>query len=75
MTVSLAQQIEEVELELKFRREVYPRLIESGKKKRSTATYQITRLEAVLATLLTLQKHHAAVKACIEAEIAKEKAA
>lgn len=74
MTVSLAQQIEEVELELKFRREVYPRLIESGKKKKSTATYQIARLEAVLATLLTLQKYQDAVRAAIEAEKAKEKA-
>ncbi|MGH6793076.1 MAG: hypothetical protein ACRECF_10125 [Methyloceanibacter sp.] len=75
MIVSLAQQIEEVELELSFRREVYPRLVAARKKKKSTAEYQITRMEAVLRTLLTFKKHETAIRAAIEAEKAKEKAA
>jgi hypothetical protein len=74
MTVSLAQQIEEVELELEFRREVYPRLVEARKKKKSTAEYQMQRLDAVLATLRTLKKYEEPVRAAIEAEKAKEKA-
>jgi len=72
MTVSLSQQIEEVELELKYRREVYPRLVRDHKKKKTTADYQIIRMEAVLATLRHLYHYEDAVRDAIKAEKAKE---
>lgn len=57
MTVSIRQQIEEVELELTYRREVYPRLVSAKKKRKSTAELQMTRLDAVHRTLLWLEEN------------------
>lgn len=48
-----ADMIAEVERELNLRARVYPRWIESGRLKQSTADEQVRRLEAVLAALRT----------------------
>ena len=50
-TFSIDQQIEEVQVELKFRSEVFPRLVRSGKMRQSEADYRTARMEAVLETL------------------------
>lgn len=51
MTFSLEQQIEEVEREIKLRREVYPRQVFKGNMRQSVADYHLARMEAVLVTL------------------------
>jgi hypothetical protein len=48
---SIDQQIEEVELELKYRRDVYARLVSAHKMRQSIADYRTARMEAVLETL------------------------
>jgi len=55
--MSLAQQIEEVERELKLRREVYPRMIAKGALRQSVADYHMQRMQAVLETLRRLQEN------------------
>ena len=54
MRFSIAQQIEEIERELRMRQEVYPRMISKGKMKQSVADYHMARLAAVLTTLQNL---------------------
>jgi thymidylate synthase len=49
--VSIDQQIEEVERELKYRGDVYPRLVRTFKMKQSHADFHIARMEVVLETL------------------------
>jgi hypothetical protein len=56
---SLAQQIEEIEREIRLRREVYPRMVSNGRMKKSVADYHLARMVAVLGTLQTLQKETA----------------
>lgn len=56
MTFSLRQQIEEVEREIRLRKEVFPRMVSKGKMKQSAADYHLARMTAVLTTLLTLQQ-------------------
>ena len=65
--VSLSQQIEEVEREIALRKNVYPRMVSSGKMRQSIADYHLARIEAVLATLLWLQTNEAAIKAKVGA--------
>lgn len=55
--VSLRQQIEEVEDELRQRANVYPRLVVQGKMKRTIAEYRTARMQGVLNTLQFLEKH------------------
>jgi hypothetical protein len=55
MTISLNQQIEEIERELILRRRVYPRLVTARQMRASVADYHMQRLEAVLDTLTTLR--------------------
>lgn len=62
MNFSLGQQIEEVELELEFRREVFARRIATGRLKKSEAEYRTARLRAVLRTLVWLQNNEASIK-------------
>lgn len=64
---SLSQQIEEVERELGQRRNVYPRLVSSGKMRQSIADYQTERLEAVKRTLEWLRDNEEAIKAHLDA--------
>jgi hypothetical protein len=52
---SLAQQIEEIERELRLRAEVYPRWIASGKMKKSVADYHMDRMRAVFDTLKRIE--------------------
>lgn len=59
---SLAQQIEEIDRELAQRRDVYPRLVSSGKLRQSVADYQVGRLESARATLVWLQEHELTIK-------------
>ena len=56
MTFSLGQQIEEIEREIRLRREVYPRMVAKGRMKQSAADYHLARMAAVLETLRTLAK-------------------
>lgn len=60
MKISLDQQIEEVERELAFRADVYPRQVTSGKMRQSIADYHVARMKAALATLQWLKKHRSA---------------
>lgn len=57
MKISLAQQIEEVERELKLRATVYPRMVASGKLKQKYADFHVERLQAVLDTLKWLNEN------------------
>jgi len=56
MTISLAQQIEEVEREIALRLRVYPALIKSRKMKKSVAEFHMERIRAVLTTLHDLDE-------------------
>lgn len=51
MKISIAQQIEEVERELSFRRGVYPGLVIKGSLRQSVADYHMDRMRAALETL------------------------
>ena len=62
MALSLSQQIEEVQRELRFRRDVYPRQVSSGKLRKSEAEYHMARMEAVLTTLQWLERNEAKIK-------------
>ena len=46
--ISLSQQIDEIDRELKMRSEVYPRWVQTGKLRQSIADYQVDRLKAAL---------------------------
>lgn len=61
MKISISQQIEEVELELKYRADVYKRLVSSGKMKASMAEYRTARMQAVLETLQWLSANRTKV--------------
>ena len=56
MTVSLEDQIKELERELAMREQFYPQWIASGKLKRPIAVKQFTALKAALQSLKDLQK-------------------
>jgi hypothetical protein len=51
---SLAQQIEEVERELRLRRGVYEHQVMTGKMRKSVADYHMGRMQAVRETLKKL---------------------
>jgi len=65
LKLSLAQQIEEVARELGLRKQVYPRLVSTGKMRQSVADYHTARMRAALATLEWLQKNEARIKAAL----------
>jgi hypothetical protein len=58
MTFSIRQQIEEVEREIRLRKEVFPRMVSKGKMKQSAADYHLARMVAVLETLQTMANHN-----------------
>lgn len=62
MTISLNQQIEEVERELDMRRKVYPRM----KGSQAIKDYQVQRLQAVLDTLRWLQRNEPQIRGMLE---------
>jgi hypothetical protein len=49
--ISLSQQIEEVERELRLRSEAYPRWVATRKMRQAEADYHVARMLAVKATL------------------------
>lgn len=59
---SLAAQIEEVDLELKLRDEVYKRRCSTGQMKQSMADYRMARMRAVRRTLVWLESNEAMIK-------------
>lgn len=56
---SLAQQLEEVDREIKMREAVYPRQVHAGKLRQSLADYQMGRMKAVRDTLIRLMEQKA----------------
>jgi hypothetical protein len=54
MKFSIDAQIEEVEREIRLRREVYPRQVANGRMRQSVAEYHLNRMIAVLDTLKVL---------------------
>ena len=73
MKISISQQIDEVDRELKMRADVYPRQVSSGKLRPSIADYQIKRLEAVKATLEWLRDNETDVRGFVIAKIEARK--
>jgi hypothetical protein len=57
MTISLNQQLEEIERELTQRTRVYPRLVSRGQLRESVGKYQQQRLFAAGETIRFLNKH------------------
>jgi len=62
MTISLAQQIDEIEHELSQRKLVYPRLVSRGSMRQSIADLQVARLAAARDTLVWLQANEATIR-------------
>lgn len=56
MTVTLKDQIACIEREITMRQRVYPRWIEAGRMKQAKADAEIRTMQAVLATLKTLEE-------------------
>ena len=63
--ISLAQQIDEVEHELKLRESIYPGRVRTAKMRPGEAEFHIARMRAVLATLRWLQANEAVVRAAV----------
>lgn len=74
MTISLNQQIEEVQRELDQRAKVYPRLNAKGTLPRHIGDYQVQRLQAVRTTLQWLKENEKLIKSLL-AKVAEERAA
>jgi lipid II:glycine glycyltransferase (peptidoglycan interpeptide bridge formation enzyme) len=72
-TISLNQQIDEIDREIKMRERVYPHMASSGKERQSVLDYQMARIKAVKATLELFQEYEPEVRAALEAAIAKKK--
>lgn len=66
--ITIAAQISEVMRELALRRNVYPRLIGSGKMRQVEADLCNARMEAVQQTLMFCQDHEADIRAFIAAK-------
>lgn len=64
--VSIHQQIDEVDRELKMRAQVYPSWVARGKLRQSIADYQVRRLEAVMATLEWVRDNEIELRAYVE---------
>ena len=60
--ISLSQQIDEIDRELKQRAKVYPRLAATAKLQGSVAEYQVARLKAARDTLAWLAENERAIK-------------
>lgn len=66
--VSLDQQIDEIDYELKQRASVYPRIASSHPSRKSELEYHVTRMEAVRASLLFLREHEPTIREAIAAK-------
>jgi hypothetical protein len=60
--IPLAGQIAEIKRELAMRANVYPRLVAERKMRQSEADLCISRMEAVLATLMFCQQYEADIR-------------
>jgi hypothetical protein len=56
MSISLQAQIEEVEREIRYRQDVYPRWVMKGNMRGSVADMHLARMKAVLETLQELRR-------------------
>lgn len=65
LRISINQQLEEVEHELKMRREVYPRRVSKGAMSKRDMDYRTARMEAVKKTLLWVQENETAFRAWV----------
>jgi hypothetical protein len=63
--ISLAQQIEEVEREIKLRENAYRSYGRTGAMRSSEAEFHIARIKAVLATLRWLQANEATIRTAV----------
>ena len=63
--ISLAQQIEEVEREIKLRKSTFQNYGRTGKMRSSEAEFHLMRMKAVLTTLRWLQANEATIKAAV----------
>jgi hypothetical protein len=61
-TISLAQQIEELEYELKQRAKVYPNIERKEPRRTSELAYHVSRMTAAIATLKWLEAHELLIK-------------
>jgi hypothetical protein len=59
---SIHQQIEEIDRELRLRRDVYPRWVRQGKMKAGQAEYFLARMTAARVTLQWLADHEQVIK-------------
>jgi hypothetical protein len=59
---SIHQQIEEIDRELRKRREVYPRWVRQGKLRQSEAEYFLARMTAARKTLAWVAEHEKELK-------------
>jgi len=66
--ITLMDQIHCVERELKYRRQVYPRLIYTGKMKQGAADREIAVMTEILVTLKRLHAEGSATSASIKAD-------
>ena len=62
----LTQQIEEIEREIALRKNVYPRMVGSGKLRQGEADFHMARIESVLKTLKWMKEHEEAIKAAVK---------
>ena len=60
--MNIRQQIMEVERELEFRSHVYPRMVSTGKMKRSDMLFRTQAMQAVKRTLEWLRDNEAKIK-------------
>jgi hypothetical protein len=63
--ISLAQQIEEVEREIKLRESAVQGYGRTGVRRSSEAEFHLTRIKAVLTTLRWLQAHEATIRVSV----------
>jgi hypothetical protein len=63
--ISLAQQIEEVEREIKLRESAFQSYGRAGKMRSSEVEFHIARMKAVLTTLRWLQANEVAIRAAV----------
>jgi hypothetical protein len=63
--ISLAQQIEEVEREIKLRESAFQSYGRAGKIRSSEAEFYLMRMKAVLTTLRWLQAHEATIRVSV----------
>jgi hypothetical protein len=72
--INLAQQIREVERELRQRRSSYPRLVDRGTMRQAEAGYAMRAMEAALRTLRWLETNEIVIRRVFDGRIGAEEA-